>query len=305
MGSTGADALTPRSRCGEIPLPQSEQRRPGRAAVPTDDELLNDSGDELLRWANDVLRKAQNQETTTHKATSVPSMVFTVPQAPPGAPPTSRRPRRPQSPSVEERRRKAEMLRDEMRRLQEESRQECERLASEEESWRRKLASDQDESWRRRLSSMAEEMRANLSRPPPGLRSEDMRGRIPRGASAPPPMVLDPAAAAAARASEHDAAWMALEARLEAADSRPIRFADVPWPEGSASITGVLPSDAAPVAKRKLTAALRRWHPDKWRRIVDRVPEAERARVMERVKTVAQRLLEEKARLAGPGGVLR
>jgi hypothetical protein len=58
------------------------------------------------------------------------------------------------------------------------------------------------------------------------------------------------------------------------------------------------------MAKRRVAAALRRWHPDKWRRILDRVPEVEQACVMEQVKNIAQRLLEEKAKLTGPGGVL-
>jgi hypothetical protein len=61
----------------------------------------------------------------------------------------------------------------------------------------------------------------------------------------------------------------------------------------------VLPSDPAATVKKKLAEALRRWHPDKWRRILDRVPEAERAQVMERVKAVAQQLLEEKSKLLG------
>lgn len=86
--------------------------------------------------------------------------------------------------------------------------------------------------------------------------------------------------------------------------SGPIHFTDIPWPSGSASITGVVPGDTIPVAKRKLANALRRWHPDKWRRILNRVPENEQAPVMERVKNIAQGLLEEKAKLTGPGGLL-
>lgn len=112
-------------------------------------------------------------------------------------------------------------------------------------------------------------------------------------------------ASVAAAAEEHEAAWARLEARLERGQG-PIRFADVPWPpEGAFGITGVRPSDAVAQTKRRLAGALRRWHPDKWRRILDLVPEAEQARLMEQVKSIAQRLLDEKARLCGPGGALR
>lgn len=79
---------------------------------------------------------------------------------------------------------------------------------------------------------------------------------------------------------------------------------DIPWPDAAVSLTGIAMGDAATTAKRKLAVALRRWHPDKWRRILDRVPDVEQERVMERVKSIAQRLLEEKAKLTGPGGVL-
>mmetsp|Transcript_4001 Transcript_4001/g.11364 ORF Transcript_4001/g.11364 Transcript_4001/m.11364 type:complete len:278 (-) Transcript_4001:144-977(-) len=111
-------------------------------------------------------------------------------------------------------------------------------------------------------------------------------------------------ASAGAALEKHQAAWARLEASLESS-ALPIRFADIPWPEETACITGVLPGDAAAVAKPRLAAALRRWHPDKWRRILDRVPLEEQTQVTERVKSIAQRLLSEKAKLTGPGGLLR
>lgn len=83
-----------------------------------------------------------------------------------------------------------------------------------------------------------------------------------------------------------------------------IRESDIPWPGSRFSVIGVTHSDGRDVAKKKLATALRRWHPDKWRRIVDCVPQAEQDAMMNHVKSVAQRLLEEKAKLTGPGGIL-
>lgn len=170
---------------------------------------------------------------------------------------------------------------------------------------------------RRRVNSAAEEMRSNFARvsfDAAGRRSAP-RGEesSTRGGSVPPPQRASAFAAASAagppdtaRAREAEdaaAAWARFEGILDA-DSAPIHFESIPWPREGAGITGVLLGDSRPVAKRKLAGALRRWHPDKWKRILDRVPEAEQTRVMERVKSIAQRLLDEKAKLTGLGGVL-
>jgi len=310
-----------------------------------EDDLLKEGGDELLHWADEVLRKAQ--AAAAHQRPPAGPGASSAPGTPrrghvgnaDAAPATSARGReahRQQSPGVSARQRRAEELRREMRRMTDEAESECERLAAEEAARRRRLAAE-GSGWKDRVNSAAEEMRSNFAhglfeeprhgsagRATGGSRQQagwehGMGGRagggVPRGGSMPPPPRPPSAssrlAAQASRRAEraaageqHESAWTRLEGFLESG-SGPIRFVDIPWPaDASGSITGVLPGDPVPVAKRRLAAALRRWHPDKWRRILDRVPEAEQARVMERVKSIAQRLLEEKAKLTGPGGVL-
>jgi len=218
-----------------------------------------------------------------------------------------------------------------MKRLNRESDMEYERLAAEESTRRQRFDAEKDE-WRSRVTSAAEELRSNVERNPFASSSSSSSAAAgQRGGSAPPPtpparppnqpppfsgrrhfmfgvgqQVSPEAARASAGAAleKHQAAWARLEASLESS-ALPIRFADIPWPEETACITGVLPGDAAAVAKPRLAAALRRWHPDKWRRILDRVPLEEQTQVTERVKSIAQRLLSEKAKLTGPGGLLR
>jgi len=100
-----------------------------------------------------------------------------------------------------------------------------------------------------------------------------------------------------------EALWSALEEKM-AAENAVIHESDIPWPDGKLSVIGVVNGDERDAAKKKLAVALRRWHPDKWRRILNCVPKAEQDHMMQRVKEVAQRLLQEKAKLTGPGGIL-
>lgn len=303
-----AGTPTQRSNCGS-PLPRSEQRRPrtprnsGSECESDEDEVLKGSSDELLRWADEVLRKAKAPHTRLGPRQGARNTSEAE-----GAPHPSARP--PLSPGAQERRRRAEELRNKIRQLNEESEQDCERLASEEARRRRRFA-DEEAAWKRRVNSAAEEMRSNFSRWSFEEGAGAGREGAGRGRSVPPPPRAGPLAAAAAaglglvnarEAEEAEAAWARLEVLLE--NGEPIFFESIPWPKGGCGITGVLPGDSRPAAKRKLAGALRRWHPDKWKRILDRVPEAEQARVMERVKSIAQRLLDEKAKLTGPGGVL-
>lgn len=304
-------------------MPQSERRRPpprtsGSDAESDDDEALKGSSDELLRWAEEVMRKADASQS---KAEFVPC-----------SRPTARRPvqahdpdvssnsayprvRPPLSPGARERKRKEDELRSRLRQLNEESEQDCERMASEEASRRRQFA-EESERMRRRVNSAAEEMRSNFTRVSfeASGRRHAPRGEdgSARGGSVPPPrtsafhMSGGPSGSDTSRAREAEdaaAAWARFEAVLDGG-AGPIHFESIPWPRGTGGITGVLQSDSRPVAKRKLAGALRRWHPDKWKRILDRVPEVEQARVMEHVKSIAQRLLDEKAKLTGLGGVL-
>lgn len=77
-----------------------------------------------------------------------------------------------------------------------------------------------------------------------------------------------------------------------------LRCADVPWPLDLPSISGSDSQDSDAERKRKLRAALLRWHPDKWAPLLEQVREADKAVVLEKVKEVTRRLLAEKERLA-------
>jgi len=313
-----------------LKMPKSEQRRrlEGRSdgdsdaealvADSTDDEKLLSGGasDELLRWAEEVLRKAAGVTAMDEEETMNNAFHATTTASAAQPPPLAGRPRiAATSPSVHERQRRADELRDEIRRLTEESEFECRQL-EQAEMLRRQRSAAQDESWRRRVTSAAQEIRNNRSHlsfdNSAGCNGGGTSWRPSRGSSVPPqprpglPPTPTPTTFMSCQrrvAAEQEALWARLEGKLEGA-SGPILFADIPWPDDAHSITGVLPCDTVLMMKRKLAGALRRWHPDKWRRILDRVPETEQARVMERVKNIAQRLLEEKAKLAGPGGLL-
>ncbi|CAE8586122.1 unnamed protein product [Polarella glacialis] len=128
----------------------------------------------------------------------------------------------------------------------------------------------------------------------------------PKGPERPPlpkplPQPLPKAAAGPAFASFADfaTAWSKFESRLSSVGSQSpnLRCSDIPWPTSLPSISGVIPGDGSAEHKKKLRAALMRWHPDKWAPILDRVVEGERPQVMERVKEVTIRILDEKNRL--------
>jgi preprotein translocase subunit Sec63 len=57
---------------------------------------------------------------------------------------------------------------------------------------------------------------------------------------------------------------------------------------------GIVAGDSAAAKKKKLRVALMRWHPDKFTKIVNRVQEGDRGEVLEAVKAVTRRILEEK-----------
>ncbi|KAJ1449755.1 hypothetical protein M885DRAFT_622275 [Pelagophyceae sp. CCMP2097] len=90
------------------------------------------------------------------------------------------------------------------------------------------------------------------------------------------------------------ATWETLEAQIQAL--APLGFDDIPWPPPGTSPTQIVAGDAATERKRKWHGALRRWHPDKFQRILVRVADAAaRERIIDRVKEVTRRLIEEKA----------
>jgi len=92
-----------------------------------------------------------------------------------------------------------------------------------------------------------------------------------------------------------DFAWRTFEARLASGDTD-IRFSDIPWPDSLPTVSGVTASDSMEECKKKLRAAVLRWHPDKWGLVLQRVVEADRSSVMTRLQGVTRRILDEKRR---------
>lgn len=103
--------------------------------------------------------------------------------------------------------------------------------------------------------------------------------------------------AAFASFAEYDTAWKLFEDGLKG-QGGDVGAADVPWPAGLASVSGVQAADSAKERKQKLRAAVLRWHPDKWMCVLQRVRPEERADVMARVQEVTRRILAER-KLAG------
>lgn len=82
-----------------------------------------------------------------------------------------------------------------------------------------------------------------------------------------------------------------------------LRFADIPWPpEGSTDLLEFFGCDIDKSAPQSLQLYVRqqriRWHPDKFaQRCGHRLHEADRIRIMDRVKTVSQMLNDLVAKL--------
>lgn len=95
--------------------------------------------------------------------------------------------------------------------------------------------------------------------------------------------------------SEFDAYWTRFEQRVSTG-ARDLRLIDVPWPTSLVTVSGVSAGESLDVRKRKLRAALVRWHPDKWSKVLDCIHESDRATVVETVKAVTRRIIEEKKR---------
>jgi hypothetical protein len=85
------------------------------------------------------------------------------------------------------------------------------------------------------------------------------------------------------------ATWEELEAKL--AGSGELCFVDVPWPLPGRP---VLELAAGNNAKKVLRAALLRWHPDKFQKILARIAPAGKAEAVAKVQEVTRRIIAEK-----------
>lgn len=94
---------------------------------------------------------------------------------------------------------------------------------------------------------------------------------------------------------EFDAHWTRFEERITAG-GKDLQLLDVPWPLSLATVSGVSACESLAVRKTKLRAALKRWHPDKWSKLLDCIHENDRAKVVEKVKEVTRKIIDEKKR---------
>lgn len=133
--------------------------------------------------------------------------------------------------------------------------------------------------------------------PPPGARggTPGQESKKQAGYAAPklPPRSA-PQVVHLASFTEFEDAWSVFENRVSVGQDQQVSYADIPWPLGLPTVSGITGGDASGDRKRKLRAALLRWHPDKWAPILNRVRDAEKASVTERVMEVTRRILAEK-----------
>jgi hypothetical protein len=95
--------------------------------------------------------------------------------------------------------------------------------------------------------------------------------------------------------TEFDTYWARFEQRISGG-ARDLHLIDVPWPTSLTTVSGVTACETLAERKRKLRAALVRWHPDKWSKILECIHENDRAKVVEKIKEVTRRIIEEKKR---------
>jgi hypothetical protein len=172
------------------------------------------------------------------------------------------------------------------RRLANEARRRKEREAAREAQWRRYHEPPKPPPAAHSGTASASAP-SNGARPPPRARSSLSADNGPPSAR-PPPVRFTSFA-------EFDAYWSRFESRVNAG-ARDLHFIDVPWPTSLVTISGVGTNESLEMRKRKLRAALVRWHPDKWAKVLDCIHESDRAQVVDKVKEVTRRIIEEKKR---------
>mmetsp|Transcript_17317 Transcript_17317/g.30373 ORF Transcript_17317/g.30373 Transcript_17317/m.30373 type:complete len:304 (-) Transcript_17317:267-1178(-) len=162
-----------------------------------------------------------------------------------------------------------------------------------------------------REAKRKEERRARQAEMEARRKQRNAQGEAPKADAKPPPRFTRKPGegAAASQASKAPAAplagatkekgastgWDDFEQRLVQGGS--LQLADVPWPEEApATVSGVAESDSAEQRKLKLRKAVLRWHPDKWGPALPRFSEADQPVLLERVKAITRRILEERQR---------
>eukprot|EP00930_Biecheleria_cincta_P103140 TRINITY_DN95075_c0_g1_i1.p1 TRINITY_DN95075_c0_g1~~TRINITY_DN95075_c0_g1_i1.p1 ORF type:complete len:447 (-),score=65.01 TRINITY_DN95075_c0_g1_i1:75-1415(-) len=112
-----------------------------------------------------------------------------------------------------------------------------------------------------------------------------------------PPMSRQQPGPRFASFSAYEEAWTKFE-KSGMGDTSELSLQDIPWPLDLKTVSGIESGDSSADCKRKLRAALLRWHPDKWGSILGRIRESDKDEVTDRVQEVTRRILEEKAQHA-------
>eukprot|EP00930_Biecheleria_cincta_P075540 TRINITY_DN6270_c0_g1_i3.p1 TRINITY_DN6270_c0_g1~~TRINITY_DN6270_c0_g1_i3.p1 ORF type:complete len:300 (+),score=78.41 TRINITY_DN6270_c0_g1_i3:37-936(+) len=135
------------------------------------------------------------------------------------------------------------------------------------------------------------EMEARWKQREKEQRNEDARKSAPTEDPQQPRFTRTPGAAAAKEAQgaalpqqKKQPGWEDFEQKISQAAH--LCLAEVPWPnELPATVSEVSSADSLDERKRKLRKAVLRWHPDKWGPAIPLFSEAERAEVLERVRS--------------------
>lgn len=192
-----------------------------------------------------------------------------------------------------------------------ELRQAADREAAEMQAhWKRTQADGLREFEEMRARWRAEEEAQRAAAPPPSSVPPPRRAAPSQPAkSAAPAKASSPPERSFASWDEYEATWDRFDARLQAS-SKPLQYADIPWPRfvgGLATATAIGPAVIATPsrigcspgdAKKRIFAALRRWHPDKWQIVLERILPADLEAVKCRIKQITEEVLSEKQRLA-------
>lgn len=126
----------------------------------------------------------------------------------------------------------------------------------------------------------------------PGAHAAAQAAAAAAASPPPPPRITSHAA--------FDIAWAQFEKQIGQCSTggAPLGCDDVPWPTFLPTVSGIRIEESPKERKDKIRTAVLRWHPDKWGPILVCIREADHGKVMEKVKEVTRRILEERKRFS-------
>mmetsp|Transcript_14379 Transcript_14379/g.31781 ORF Transcript_14379/g.31781 Transcript_14379/m.31781 type:complete len:403 (-) Transcript_14379:106-1314(-) len=262
---------------GRGQLPSSEQRRPRSARpaliVPPEDPCGGENStasrgnaQNLLDWANQILTKQESAQRARHRADA-------------GGESTSR-----DNDVVREAMRVVGSSFAEKLRQQDQERQDVLK-GSEWSEFSSSHDTDKEfASWREKLRNLAGAVRTG----PLEFGTTASRAPLSHG--------TEPVSARELRTTRsYEDRWREFEEKV--GSGAIIEYSDIPWPDHGRCVCGATTMDDARTVRRKIHHGIRRWHPDKWVHILEQVPPSQKGRVLEEVKRVAQRIVDEKESL--------